>query len=289
MRKVGRAMRSRSASARRCVVGGEGDGGRQAPARLRGRRSGRTAPRPAKPGRPRAATWWSSAPLFSSMPLEQRSSGLSQPRRRSRAPRACAGRASPPARRRRRRSSARFGVARMAGSSAMSWQERRDFRGAALTASTTSGSSAHSNVSRPPARRDLRQRGAPGAAADDADVHAFTPAPRTFSALSSSGQRARAGASSSSVSPSAKRSAPAQAIIAALSVHSQAGGTLKPRPSRLASSASAERIAVLAATPPATTSAGASLIAKREQGTIDQAVDHRLLEAGGDVGRHEVA
>src|SRR5207244_12696442 len=66
----------------------------------------------------------------------------------------------------------------------------------------------------PAARRDLRERRAPGAAADHADLlegHAFTPAPRTFSASGSSGQRARAGASSGSVKPAAKRSAPAQA------------------------------------------------------------------------------
>src|SRR5206468_4428454 len=107
-------------------------------------------------------------------------------------------------------------------------------------------------------RRDLRQRGPPGAAADHAEseaigLHAFTPAPRTLSACSSSGQRARAGASSPSVRPPASRSAPAQAIIAALSVQSQPGGTLNGRPSRLARSANAVRIAWFAATPPATT------------------------------------
>src|SRR4051794_2496078 len=110
-------------------------------------------------------------------------------------------------------------------------------------------------------RRDLCERRSPSAAAEDSDLveaHAFTPAPRTLSASGSSGQRARAGASSGSVKPAAKRSAPAQAIIAALSVQSHAGGTLKARRSRCAKSASAERIAWLAATPPATTSAGAS-------------------------------
>ena len=80
------------------------------------------------------------------------------------------------------------------------------------------------------ARGDLRQRRAPSTAANDADPHAFTPAPRTASAPGSSGQRARAGVSSGSVRPAAKRSAPAQAIIAALSVHSQSGGATKRRP-----------------------------------------------------------
>src|SRR5689334_22840429 len=93
------------------------------------------------------------------------------------------------------------------------------------------------------ARRDLRERGPPGTAADDPELHALTPAPRTFSALSSSGQRARAGTSRLSHSPAAKRSAPAQAIIAALSVHNQPGGTLKPRPCFFARPASADRIA----------------------------------------------
>src|SRR6185503_17747466 len=106
----------------------------------------------------------------------------------------------------------------------------------------------------PPAvRRDLRKCGAPRAATNDAQLHAFTPAPRTLSARSSRGQRARAGASRSSVSPATSRSAPAHAIIAALSVHSHAGGTLKRRPFVWARSASALRIAWLAATPPATT------------------------------------
>src|SRR5258705_1748859 len=108
-------------------------------------------------------------------------------------------------------------------------------------------------------RGDLREGRAPCAAADDPNPHAFTPAPRTFSALSSSGQRARAGASRPSINPAAKRSAPAQAIIAALSVHSQPGGTLKPRPLRAARPAKAQRNARLAATPPATTRVGASL------------------------------
>src|SRR3954468_10428334 len=78
--------------------------------------------------------------------------------------------------------------------------------------------------------RDLRQRRPPGAGADHADPHAFTPAPRTRSASGSSGQRARAGASRPSVRPASKRRAPAQAIIAALSVQSQSGGATKGRP-----------------------------------------------------------
>ena len=86
------------------------------------------------------------------------------------------------------------------------------------------------------ARDDLRERGAPGAGAQHADTlalragHAFTPAPRTGSAAASSGQRGRAGVSSGSVWPSASRSMPAHAIIAALSVHSGSGGATKRSP-----------------------------------------------------------
>src|SRR3546814_8020293 len=76
----------------------------------------------------------------------------------------------------------------------------------------------------------------------------FTPAPRAFSAVGSSGHRARARVSSGSVSPAAKRSAPAQAIIAALSVHSQPGGATKRRAWSAASVSSATRTAVFAAT-----------------------------------------
>src|SRR5207237_444795 len=104
-------------------------------------------------------------------------------------------------------------------------------------------------------RRNLRESGAPGAAANDPDPHAFTPAPRAFSASGSSGQRARAGASSPSTRPASKRSAPAQPIIAALSVQSHKGGATKGRPWLSARPVSAVRTAWLAATPPATTSA----------------------------------
>ncbi len=57
-----------------------------------------------------------------------------------------------------------------------------------------------------------------------------------------------------SVSPSASRSAPAQAIIAPLSVHSSGGGTTSTVPNSKASRCRIFRIASLAATPPAATS-----------------------------------
>ena len=78
--------------------------------------------------------------------------------------------------------------------------------------------------------RHQGQRGAPGAPADNSQLHAFTPAPLTVSASGSSGQRGRATTSSGSVKPCAKRSAPAQPIIAALSVQSQSGGAKNGRP-----------------------------------------------------------
>jgi hypothetical protein len=59
---------------------------------------------------------------------------------------------------------------------------------------------------------------------------AFTPAPSAGGAAGSSGHRARAGAARSSTSPRARRMAPAQAIIAALSVQSAGGGTAKRKP-----------------------------------------------------------
>ena len=74
-------------------------------------------------------------------------------------------------------------------------------------------------------------------------------------ALASSSQRARGGASIVSVSPSAIRSAPAQAIIAPLSVHSAGGGMISVVCAFAATSCNAPRMAWLAATPPAATSA----------------------------------
>ncbi len=79
------------------------------------------------------------------------------------------------------------------------------------------------------------QRGAPGAAADDADGldHArapFAPLPSLGAASSSSGQRGRAATSRESVRPRASRSAPAQAIITALSEHRRGGGATRRKP-----------------------------------------------------------
>ena len=62
-------------------------------------------------------------------------------------------------------------------------------------------------------------------------------------ALASSSQRARGAVSMVSTSPSASRSAPAQAIIAPLSVHSAGGGTISVVPAFAATSCSAPRIA----------------------------------------------
>src|SRR5262249_21989289 len=60
---------------------------------------------------------------------------------------------------------------------------------------------------------------------------------------SSSGQRARGSVASVSVSPAASRSAPAQAIIAPLSVHSEGGGTTSAVLAASATSCRAWRIA----------------------------------------------
>ena len=139
----------------------------------------------------------------------------------------------------------------------------------------------------PRAGGDLGQRRSPGAAADHRqplDCHAFTPAPRTFSAASSSGQRARAGASSPSMRPAAKRSAPAQPIIAALSVHSQSGGTLKARPLALGQLGKRRPHRPVGGDPAGDDqSRGHRPMLECQRRAIDHAIDHCLLEAGGDV------
>ena len=92
----------------------------------------------------------------------------------------------------------------------------------------------------------------------------MTPAPRTVSAAGSSGQRGRAPTSSESgAQPARKRSIPAQAIIAALSVHKASGGATKRKPRFAARTSSDVRTRALAATPPARTSAVTSDIISR--------------------------
>ena len=182
MRNAGSAMRSRSRSARAAILGGQGDRGRQARARPHARKSGPTAPPPASSGSISRATSCISLPAASSMPLAQRMSGMSRAgRAREHGAHVLGRRDDQPgvaADRGRQRSA----VARIAGSSGLPVKidgifvdpvDRRD----------------HLGLERPQqgfaaARRgDLGQRRAPGAAADHAELHAFTPAPRTFSAL----------------------------------------------------------------------------------------------------------
>src|SRR5690606_9932657 len=69
--------------------------------------------------------------------------------------------------------------------------------------------------------------------------------------------------SGSAGNPLAIRSAPAQAIIAALSVHKLSGGAMKRNPAFDARFSRVVLIALLAATPPATTSAGFDSVPKR--------------------------
>ena len=92
--------------------------------------------------------------------------------------------------------------------------DRPDFRGSRLTAVTTSSSSAHSKVSRPPVAATCASavpQAPPPITRQPFDAHAFTPAPRTFSASGSSGQRARAGASSPSTRPGGEALGPGPA------------------------------------------------------------------------------
>src|ERR1041385_4709556 len=78
-------------------------------------------------------------------------------------------------------------------------------------------------------------------------------APAAAFAKVASGQRAFGPTDRLSNIPSWVRSTPAQAIIAALSVQSAAGGMMVRNPAPAASCVSAERIAAFAATPPAIT------------------------------------
>src|SRR5215470_6639935 len=101
----------------------------------------------------------------------------------------------------------------------------------------------------PGASPDLCKRSSPGARSDHSETieshgqqllrvrylfllvtepHAFAPRrpmPIAGTAFSSSGQRARAAKSKPFTQPRASRSAPAQAMMAPLSVHSAGGGT----------------------------------------------------------------
>ena len=226
-------MRSRSRSPSAAVLGGQRHRGRQARRDFVGEgRAGQHRDRRVRAGlaaRPRAAARRS----LSSMPLEHRISGLSQAGARSSTARmCCAGVTTSQA-------SQLAELGEVAGRAdradrAACPARKTGFSWRALTASTTSGSSAHSRVSRPPA------------AATWASAVPQAPPPITPSSLMPSPPRrapsrrfgraasARAPARRARRSgPAAKRSAPAQAIIAALSVHSQAGGTLKRRPCSL--------------------------------------------------------
>ena len=98
------------------------------------------------------------------------------------------------------------------------------------------------------ARATMRERGAPGAAADDRQTSRLSAVRSRLDARSgrggarsSSGQRGRSGASSPSTRPRRSRSSPAQAIIAPLSVHSAGGGATKRSPACRASAAKRSR------------------------------------------------
>src|SRR5690606_31765185 len=117
------------------------------------------------------------------------------------------------------------------------------------------------------AQHRKRQRRAPRAApkdghAEDLAAHALAPLlpePTIGAETSSSGQRDRgmkAKAPSLPARPARSRSMPAQAIMAALSVHSFSGGATKRNPDSPHRVSSVALIVRFAATPPATTSVG---------------------------------
>ena len=109
-------------------------------------------------------------------------------------------------------------------------------------------------------------------------------------ATSSSGQRARGATSSGSVRPSASRSAPAQAIMAPLSVQSSGGGATSSMPASMREPAAAP-----CGSPgwrrrrrrrPARSACriGCGTCASRQRSRSEHGVDHRLLERGAQVG-----
>ncbi len=112
-------------------------------------------------------------------------------------------------------------------SSGFSWRR--------LIASTTAGiARPQRDTDRPARRRDGRQRGAPGAAADDRQpLHRAAAVALRRWHWRRAASAAATGASSPSVSPRRNRSIPAQAIIAPLSVHSAGGGATKSSPAPL--------------------------------------------------------
>ena len=85
--------------------------------------------------------------------------------------------------------------------------------------------------------------------------------------------------------PSASRSAPAQAIIAPLSVQSASGGATRRKPRAASSVSSPALSALLAATPPATTSVGVAISGnsarKRSSAWPMRSRDHRRHRAPG--------
>ena len=144
-------------------------------------RRARTGRRSAPIGQTSRATSWSSLPLFSSMPFEQSTSGRSRPAPvRAPARICCAGvttsQASQPFELGKIGRRADRLVERDAGQEdgvLVAVVDRLDDLGLDRPQQGFAAAG----------RGDLRQRGAPGAAADDPELHAFTPAPRTFSAL----------------------------------------------------------------------------------------------------------
>ena len=121
--------------------------------------------------------------------------------------------------------------------------------------------------------------------------YAFTPAPSAGGASGSSGQRARAGAERSSISPRESRMAPAQAIMAALSVQSSGGGTIRRKMCFRAVASSVDLSLRLAATPPATTRMRWAPLSRvplveleRARRSVAEDVGDRFLEARAEIG-----
>ncbi len=147
------------------------------------------------------------------------------------------------------------------------------------------------------AARHMRQGRTPGARADDAELR-LMPWPRacprhrraTGSGPAASGPRAAT--ARSSVRPKARRSAPAQAIMAALSVQSAAGGTMRSKPWAAAASLE-DRLEFLIggnaarhdqAPGCATSGCAARNSVTRHAQPVGHGLGHGRLEAGADIG-----
>ena len=305
---LGRQTVAASPAARSLVAGRDDHRRRQAPGDIGGEaRARQCGDRTFRAGSlrrsPTAACRWSARCPWRRAPAVRRPASGLQPRR-ARARNCCAGttastQSAPLAAPRRRRSSpaiaGSIGDAGQVARVLAALADRVDRVGVARPEPDIMAGAPHGDG----------QRRAPGAAAEHGDLAVVVPPTSCLgSAPAGADQRrgrlverpARArremhGAARRPM-PARKRSMPAQAIIAALSVHSASGGATKAKPCRAHKRFQRARGSrALAATPPATTSDGCAIsgnsAAEARQAAADavvQRIGDRRLEGGADVG-----